>query len=77
MTDAMTKDEIYEMAVTINETADQAACAQMLAHEFPNASKQEMTDLIDDCERQLLDAGFENLNLLRSELATRHPAWAL
>ena len=73
----MTKDEVYQMGVIINETADQAMCAQMLARDFPNASKQEMVDLIDYCEGELLEAGFDTLNVLRSELAAKHPAWRL
>jgi hypothetical protein len=61
--------------MAINEDPDQARCARYLARAFPHASKQEMIDVIDGCQKGLLQMGFGDLQLLRKELVDVHPAW--
>ena len=71
----MTDAEACEIAVAINEDPDQAGCARYLAKAFAHVSKQEMIEVIDDCEKFLLSQQLGNLKLLRKELADVQPAW--
>jgi hypothetical protein len=68
--------ELADMALVILETAVQVECARLLAEHFPHASKQQISAMIDQCERDLPQMGFnENLGQLRKELAIVHPSW--
>jgi len=68
--------ELADMAIVILDTADQVECARLLTEYYPHASKRQMAAMIDQCERDLPQMGFnENLGRLRKELAIVHPSW--
>ena len=64
-----------ELAVLVNETGDQAKCAMILAEEFPDADRDDMEAVINQCDRELMRQGFSSLNRLRQELVKVHPSW--
>jgi len=63
------------MALTIVETWDDERCVQLLADDFPNASRDDVLAAIDETEPAFLSMGFGGLSQLRKQVERVHPAW--
>jgi hypothetical protein len=63
------------MALIIVETWDDERCAQLLADDFPDASRDDVLAAIDETEPAFLSMGFGGLSQLRKQVERVHPAW--
>jgi hypothetical protein len=63
------------MALMIVETWGQERCAQLLADDFPDASRDDVLTAIDETEPAFRSMGFGDLFQLREEIQRVHPAW--
>jgi hypothetical protein len=74
-TAAPTMTDVDLMALIIVETWGQERCAQFLADDFPDASRDDVLTAIDETEPVFLSMGFDGLSQLRKEVERVHPAW--
>jgi len=72
---ASTMTDVDLMALMIVETWGQKRCAQLLADDFPDASRDDVLAAIDETEPAFRSMGFGGLSQLRAEIQRLHPAW--
>jgi hypothetical protein len=68
---------VEQMGPIIFEMPNQKWCAQLLAADFPTASREDVLAAINECEPELVRSGFSDLAELREEIKRVHPAWKI